>query len=224
MTYGFTPDADVHADRVESRGAAGMAFDLETHDGRIPVTIPTLGRLAVHNALAAAAVGLAAGLPLDAVATSLGTGWSAPHRGQLVAAGGVTIVDDTYNASPGSVVAALELLGGLPGRRIAVLGDMLELGDDHVAGHRRVGAAAAPIVDRLVAIGEGGGLIGAGAQEAGLAASAIEVVADRDSAVARLTATLAAGDVVLVKASRGVGLDVLVDRLAAALGGAGTPA
>ena len=104
------------------------------------VTIPTLGRLAVHNALAAAAVGIAAGLDLDTIAEGLARGWSA-HRGRLVRAGGVTIVDDSYNASPGSVTAALELLAGLPGRRVAVLGEMLELGDAHVAGHLEVGRA-----------------------------------------------------------------------------------
>jgi UDP-N-acetylmuramoyl-tripeptide--D-alanyl-D-alanine ligase len=224
VTYGFAPDADVRGDRIESRGTAGMAFDLETGEGRVAVTIPTLGRLAVHNALAAAAVGLAAGLPLDAIAGALERGWTAPHRGELVSAGGVTLVDDSYNASPGSVIAALELLSGLPGRRIAVLGDMLELGDDHISGHRRVGAATARIVDRLLAIGDGGALIASGAEEAGLPAAAVDVVTDRDAAIDRLLATVATGDVVLVKASRGVGLDVLVDQVAAALRGAGAPA
>ncbi|MFL5726973.1 MAG: UDP-N-acetylmuramoyl-tripeptide--D-alanyl-D-alanine ligase, partial [Chloroflexota bacterium] len=224
MTYGFADDADVRAARVESRGTAGMTFELVTSSGRTLVSIPTLGRLAVHNGLAAAAVGVAAGLPLDAIAAALARGWSAPHRGQLVAAGGVTIVDDTYNASPGSVIAALELLSGLPGRRIAVLGEMLELGDDHDAGHRRVGAAAAGIVDRLIAIGAGGERIAAGAREAGLDPAAIDVVPDRDAARNRLIDLVEPGDVVLAKASRGIGLDVLVDELVAALGPTGPAA
>jgi UDP-N-acetylmuramoyl-tripeptide--D-alanyl-D-alanine ligase len=213
MTYGFADDADVRAERVASRGVAGMTFDLETADGRRPVTIPTLGRLAVHNALAGAAVGLAAGIPLDAIADALGAGWSAPHRGQLIAAGGVTLVDDSYNASPGAVIAALELLSGLPGRRIAVLGEMLELGSDHDDGHRRVGAAASDVVDQLVVVGEGA----RGIAEA--TSASVELVPDRDAARERLLELLAPGDVVLLKASRGVGLDVLVDELAAALGG-----
>jgi UDP-N-acetylmuramoyl-tripeptide--D-alanyl-D-alanine ligase len=223
MTYGFAADADVRAERVVSRGAAGMAFDLETGDGHRPVTIPTLGRLAVHNALAGAAVGVAAGLPLDTIVEALASGWSAPHRAQLVLAGGVSIVDDSYNASPGSMIAALELLGGLPGRRIAVLGEMLELGDDHEDGHRRVGAAAAAVVDELVAIGDGGALIAIGARDAGLMADVVTVVADRDAARDHLATHLRTGDTVLVKASRGVALDVLVDELVAALGGAETP-
>ncbi|MEO5940544.1 MAG: UDP-N-acetylmuramoyl-tripeptide--D-alanyl-D-alanine ligase [Candidatus Limnocylindrales bacterium] len=219
LTYGFAADADVRAEQVRSRGVDGMAFDLVTRAGRRPVVIPTLGRLAVHNGLAAAAVGLAAGLSLDTIASALETGWSAPHRGQLIRAAGVTIVDDSYNASPGSMIAALELLGGLPGRRIAVLGEMLELGDDHNSGHARVGAAAAGIVEHLVVVGSGGAAIAAGAADAGLAGSSIAAVADRGAALALLTGVLRPGDVVLVKASRGVALDLLIDELVGALGG-----
>ncbi|HET7029035.1 MAG TPA: UDP-N-acetylmuramoyl-tripeptide--D-alanyl-D-alanine ligase [Candidatus Limnocylindrales bacterium] len=217
LTYGFADDADVRADGVSSRGVEGMTFDLATPAGGRPVAIPTLGRLAVHNALAAAAVGVCAGLPLDTIAAALGAGWSAPHRAQLVAAGDVTIVDDSYNASPGSVIAALELLGGLPGRRIAVLGEMLELGDDHVDGHRRVGAAASDVVDRLVVVGAGAEEIAAGT------AAPVDRVADRDAARERLLEILRPGDVVLVKASRGIGLEVLVDELVSALGGPTSP-
>jgi UDP-N-acetylmuramoyl-tripeptide--D-alanyl-D-alanine ligase len=218
VTYGFADDADVRADDVVSRGADGMAFDVVTEVGRRPVRIPTLGRLAVHNALAATAAGLAAGIRLDAIADALAAGWSAPHRGQLVRAGEVTIVDDSYNASPGSVAAALELLAGLPGRRIAVLGEMLELGDDHEDGHRRAGAAAAALADRLVVVGDGAARIADGALAAGMAPAAVTSVVDRDAARGHLLVSLAPGDVVLVKASRGIALDVLVDELAAALG------
>jgi UDP-N-acetylmuramoyl-tripeptide--D-alanyl-D-alanine ligase len=222
MTYGFAPDADVRAEVVASRGVDGMAFDLVTEDGRRPAVVPALGRMAVHNALAAAAAGLAAGLPLDGIVAALSTGWSAPHRAQLRRAGEVTIVDDSYNASPGSVAAALELLSGLPGPRIAVLGEMLELGDDHEDGHRRTGAAAAALVDRLVVVGAGAAGIARGARDAGLSPSAIATVDDRDAARVVLLDALNPGDVVLVKASRGIALDVLVDDLVAALGGADT--
>ena len=131
----------------------------------------------------------------------------------------MTIVDDSYNASPGSVLAALDLLAGMPGRRIAVLGEMLELGDGHDEGHERVGAAAAALVDRLVVVGDGA---------AGIAAARATRAGERrassrrrtgPAALAALEATLRDGDVVLVKASRGVELDLLVDDLVAALGG-----
>ena len=95
VSYGFADDADVGAEAVESLGLDGMRFALRTGGGRRTVTIPTLGRLSVHNALAGAAVGLAAGMTLDEVATGLADGWSAPHRVAVVRLGGVTIVDDT---------------------------------------------------------------------------------------------------------------------------------
>jgi UDP-N-acetylmuramoyl-tripeptide--D-alanyl-D-alanine ligase len=221
MTYGFALDADVRAEQVRSRGVDGMAFDLVSPAGRRPVAIPGLGRLAVHNALAGAAVGLAAGVRLDTIVTALAGGWTAPHRGQLVRAGGVTIVDDSYNASPGSVLAALELLGGVPGRKVAVLGEMLELGDEHAAGHERVGAAAAGVADRLVVVGDGAAAIETGARSAGLSADAVRLVTDRAAARDLLLAELRPGDVVLVKASRGIALDLLVDELVQALGPAG---
>jgi UDP-N-acetylmuramoyl-tripeptide--D-alanyl-D-alanine ligase len=218
VSYGLSAEADVGADDVASAGLGGMRFTLRTSRGRRAVSTPVLGRLAVHNALAGAAVGLAAGLTLDEIAAGIEDGWAAPHRTELVRLGGVTIVDDSYNASPGSVLAALELLGGLPGRRLAVLGEMLELGDGHDAGHLEVGRAAAGVVDSLVVVG-GHGVAGisAGAREAGMNPARIIVVPDRDTAFDALRPRLRDGDVVLVKASRGVALDLLVDRLRAEL-------
>jgi UDP-N-acetylmuramoyl-tripeptide--D-alanyl-D-alanine ligase len=216
VSYGFAGDADVAAERVRSGGVAGMTFVLRLGRGdaavRLPVRIPALGRLSVHNALAAAAVGWVLGMTAEAIAAALAGGWSAPHRAELVVAGGVTIIDDSYNASPASVIAALELLAGLPGRHVAVLGEMLELGDASVAGHRQVGLAASTL-ELLVTVGPGAAAIAAGAREAGLAASAIVEVADRVSALAALRSRLRPGDVVLVKASRGIELDRLVDEL-----------
>jgi UDP-N-acetylmuramoyl-tripeptide--D-alanyl-D-alanine ligase len=159
-------------------------------------------------------------LDAGSVVAALSHGWSAPHRGAIVRAGGLTIIDDAYNASPASVEAALELLAGLPGRRIAVLGEMLELGAEHESGHERVGVAAAEVVDRLLVIGEGATGIAGGARKAGLTADRVAVARDRSEALARLVATLAPGDVVLVKASRGIALDLLVDDLRDALDGA----
>jgi UDP-N-acetylmuramoyl-tripeptide--D-alanyl-D-alanine ligase len=197
-----------------------MRFTLHVPGAERPATIPTLGRLAVHNALAAAAAGLAAGMEVDAIVAALAGGWSAPHRGELHHAGGVTIVDDAYNASPASVRAALELLSGLPGRRIAVLGTMLELGDAHDAGHREVGEAAAAVADLLVVVGPEADGIARGAVDAGLPAERLVVTADRDSALDALRPRVRAGDVVLVKASRGMELERIVEGLRAELDGA----
>jgi UDP-N-acetylmuramoyl-tripeptide--D-alanyl-D-alanine ligase len=218
VRYGFAEDADVTAEGVVSAGLAGMRFTLRLGARRRDVAIPALGRLAVHNALAGAAVGLVAGMELDDIVPGLAVPSGAAHRGALVRAGGVAIVDDTYNASPASVGAALELLGGLPGRRIAVLGEMLELGEGAEAGHRDVGRAAASIVDLLVTVGPGAGGIADGAVAAGLDPQRVLRTADRDAALATLGPRLRDGDVVLVKASRGVALETLVEALAGELG------
>ena len=218
VTYGFADGADVTAEEVASAGTAGMRFVLRGAGARRAVAIPALGRLAVHNALAAAAVGLVAGLQLNAIVDGLATGWHAPHRGELVRLDGVTIVDDSYNASPASMVAALEMLRGLPGRRVAVLGEMLELGDGHDDGHHTVGAEAGRSVDLLVVVGRGAAGIADGARTAGLDPSRILSAAERDAAREILGPRLRRGDVVLVKASRGLELDRLVDSLRDDLG------
>ena len=218
LSYGFAADADVAAESVESAGLDGMRFVLRTGGTRRPVTVPTLGRLSVHNALAAAAVGRAAGLSLDEIAAGLADGWSAPNRVQLVRLGGVTVVDDSYNASPRSVVAALDLLAGLPGRRAAVLGEMLELGEASDDGHRVVGEAAARTVDWMVVVGAGADGIAEGATAAGMDPARITRVRDAEAALIAVPPRLRDGDVVLVKASRGIGLDRLVDGLRRELG------
>jgi UDP-N-acetylmuramoyl-tripeptide--D-alanyl-D-alanine ligase len=175
----------------------------------------------VSHALAAAAVAEWFGVPLDEVAAGLAAGSHAAHRMMVLeGASGATLVDDTYNASPVSVRAALEFLAETPvaagRRRLAVLGDMLELGPDEERLHREIGARAAEIVDGLVAVGERGRWIGEAARAAGL--TAVATARDADEAVAVVERELGprVGDLLLVKGSRGIELD----RLVAALGGA----
>jgi len=227
-TYGFAADATVHAEDVISLGFAGMRFRLVTPAGARRVEIPALGRLAVHNALAGTAAGLAAGMALDEILPGLSAASHAEHRSVVIRAGGVVIVDDAYNASPASVTAALELLAGLPGRHLAVLGEMRELGDAHDVGHRQAGEAAGRALERLVVVdgGPGGAAAGIveGALAAGLPTRAVTVVEEAGDAVARLRDELRPGDVVLVKASRGIELERVVDGLVDALGGAEPPA
>jgi UDP-N-acetylmuramoyl-tripeptide--D-alanyl-D-alanine ligase len=221
LSYGLGPDADVGAGEVTSAGLAGMRFALRLpaiggrRPQRLAASIPTLGRLSVHNALAAAAVGVAAGMAGPEIVRALARGWSAPHRGEVHRVGRLTIIDDAYNASPPSVVAALDLLAGMPGRRVAVLGEMLELGKGAATGHREVGTAAAATCDLLVVVGAGARGIAAGAREAGLDPSRVLEARDRDAALDLLRSRLQAGDVVLVKASRGVELERLVEALLA---------
>ncbi len=218
VLYGFRDGADVTAERVVARGAAGMAFELVARTprtARFGVEMAALGRHSVHNALAAATVGLLAGLPDEAIAAGLATGWAAasPHRGSIVEAPGLTILDDSYNASPPAVLAALEVLASLPGRPVAVLGEMLELGTAHAAGHRAVGEAAVRAVAELVVVGPSASGIAEGAVAAGMAPARVHLVPDREAAIALLASLLHPGDVVLVKASRGAALEVIVDAL-----------
>jgi UDP-N-acetylmuramoyl-tripeptide--D-alanyl-D-alanine ligase len=221
LTYGLSPEADVTAEEITSDGFDGMRFTLRLPAARggrpvrIPARIPGLGKLSVHNALAGAAVGYAAGITAQAIVHALARGWSAPHRAQVIRLGGITIIDDSYNASPLSVTAALDLLAGLPGRRVAVLGEMLELGKDSDAGHHDVGVAAAATCDLLVVVGARAAGIALGAREAGLDPSRILEARDREAAVDLLRSRLRDDDVVLVKASRGIELERIVEALRA---------
>ena len=223
IRYGFTASADVRAESVISDGPDGMRFRLRTPIGQAAVRIPALGRLSVHNAAAAAAVGVAAGVSLDRITAGLAAGWSAPHRAELVRLRAMTVVDDSYNASPASVRAALDLLAGFPGRHVAVLGEMLELGATHDEGHRSVGEAAGG-VDLLVVVGHDARGIIDGALAAGLDPGRIHHAGDVDTALDLLRPRLREGDVVLVKASRGIGLDRLVADLRRELGPGEAPA
>ena len=136
----------------------------------------------------------------------------------------MTVVDDSYNASPRSVIAALDLLAGLPGRRGAVLGEMLELGDASDEGHREVGEAAGRTVDWLMVVGAGAAGHRRGCRGGGPGRRrAILNVRDADAALAALPPRLRDGDVVLVKASRGVALDTVVDGLRRELGDGPAP-
>jgi len=158
-TFGLGPAADVRATEVESHGLDGTSFTLRAPWAERRLRSATPGRHLVPHALAAAIVAEHFGVPLDEVEAALAAGSHAPHRMALVeATGGATIIDDTYNASPVSVAAALDFLAETPlaagRRRFAVLGDMLELGPDEERLHREVGARTAGIADALVAVGE----------------------------------------------------------------------
>ena len=211
--YGFESSADITAADIVSLGADGMRFTLKTPAGEIEVTSPALGRHSVHNALAAAAVGVATGTDLQTIAAGLARPLSLPHRTVLLRAGDWQLLDDSYNAAPDTMVAALDLLASLPGRHVAVLGEMLELGDGSDDAHRAVGRHAARTSDFLVAVGPTAPLYAEAAIDAGMAQAAVVSAADRETALVRLEALLRPGDVVLLKASRGAELDRLVDEL-----------
>lgn len=211
-TFGLGPTADVRAAEIVSHGLAGTEFDLHGPWGTRRVTSGTPGRHLVPHALAAAAVAERLGIGIDDVAEALAAGSSAAHRMSVgEARSGATLVDDTYNASPVSVGAALDFLAEAPlpagRRRIAVLGDMLELGPDEERLHREIGAHAARSADAIVAVGDRGRWLADGARAAG--APYVVTAADAEEAASALEAEVAptVGDLVLLKASRGIGLD-----------------
>jgi UDP-N-acetylmuramoyl-tripeptide--D-alanyl-D-alanine ligase len=203
---------------VMGLGLDGIRFQLHYPQARetIHIRFPMLGRHSVHTALRAAAVGLAEGLTWQEIVEGL-QGIEARSQLRLYAVtgpGGSLILDDSYNASPESVIAALNLLEELDAkRRVAVLGDMLELGDTEEDGHRLVGRRVASAAQLLVTIGKRAEMIADEAIASGMNAKVIEMLPDRDTATAYLRQNLQEGDVVLVKGSHGMRLDRMVGML-----------
>jgi UDP-N-acetylmuramoyl-tripeptide--D-alanyl-D-alanine ligase len=218
MTYGLDPKADVWASDVMGLGLDGIKFQLHYPEAgeTLHIRFPMLGRHSVHTALRAAAVGLAEGLNWQEIVEGL-QGIEAGSQLRLYAVsgpGGSLILDDSYNASPESVIAALNLLEELDGkRRVAVLGDMLELGDTEEEAHRLVGRRVASAAQLLVTIGKRAETIADEAISSGMSAHKIEVLPDREAATVYLRQILQEGDVVLVKGSHGMRLDRMVGML-----------
>ncbi len=198
--------ADLQARDVRLDTRARATFTAVTPWGDAEVTLPVAGVHHVANALYALAAAGAAGADLGAAAEALGRAEVSPWRAAVVEVGGIVVLDDAYNANPTSTTAALDTLAAMqvPGRRVAVLGVMAEIGDDHDIEHWRVGSHAAGVVDRLVVVGDDAQMIAVGAREQGLAR--VQVVDDVDAALDALE-DLEDGDALLVKASRVVGLD-----------------
>jgi UDP-N-acetylmuramoyl-tripeptide--D-alanyl-D-alanine ligase len=211
--YGLSSGADLWADDIESLGLDGIRFRLHYGDEEMFVRIPLLGRHSVHTALRAAAVGLVEGLTWQEIIEGL-RGPSAQLR--LVAVpgpDGATILDDTYNASPASTIAALNLLEELGGRKIAVLGDMLELGDYEQEGHEKVGMRALEVADVLITVGALGRIIGETALRWGMPEGQVHIVDENAEAIALLEGMVTGDDVILVKGSRAVKMEEIVSAL-----------
>ncbi|MCS7172273.1 MAG: UDP-N-acetylmuramoyl-tripeptide--D-alanyl-D-alanine ligase [Armatimonadetes bacterium] len=214
--YG-TGAGEVHAEdiRVETQG---VRFVLCTPQGRLPARLPLPGRHLLSNALAAAAVGWVCGVPLEAVGEALSR--FRPPRMRLEVRKSprdVLLVNDAYNASPESLRAAFETVRVLRGGRrfVAVLGEMRELGPVRETAHLEAGRwCAEEGVEVLVAVGEGGALIARGALEAGMPEERVLLARDAEEAARCAAERVRSGDVVLIKASRAVGLE----RVAEALG------
>jgi len=217
FTYGLDESSDLWADEISSEGLEGIRFRFNYRKEILHVHLPMLGRHSVHTALRAAAAGLVEGLSWTEILAGL-----QHQRGQLrlmMVSGlrGTMVIDDTYNASPVSMLAALNLLEDIVNdshRAVVVLGEMLELGAYEEEGHRLVGGRAAQVAAKLVTVGSRARWIAEEALAAGMKSTDVHPAANNNDAIAVLLGLIQPGDIVLVKGSRGLAMESIVDALA----------
>lgn len=213
VTFGLSPDCDVRAVDISLRGVEGMDCVLVSGVRRVPVTIPAYGEHMVYAALEGAAVGLEYGLTDAEIRAGIAAYRPVGSRAGILRTPRLTVVDDCYNANPDSVASALRSLRLLGGRRVAILGDMKELGAQEAALHRESGALAARCADAVVACGPLARELAAGARAAGCSdARHFETLEDL---LAALPSLVTDGDVVLVKASHSMAFERVVAALRA---------
>jgi UDP-N-acetylmuramoyl-tripeptide--D-alanyl-D-alanine ligase len=217
VTFGIDRPADVKAMSVEDRGIAGTKALVQTPAGTTEFDVPLPGRSNLSNVLAATAVAIQFGLAPDDIRDAVARARPSAHRGEIVRlSGGVTVIDDSYNANPTAMKRAVDVLAASPAaRRIAVLGEMLELGTHAPDLHEEVGrVVAAKHADLLYTVGGAAAArMSSAAQAAGMEADAVAHFATSDQAADVLVGIVREGDLVLVKGSRGIGTDRVVERL-----------
>jgi len=206
VMYGTQVTADVRAENIEARGAEGSTFDVVTSGGRERASLPLVGEHNILNALAGVAAGLALGLKLSETVAALATLAPPDKRGQVVKLGNITVINDCYNSNPKALDAMTDALAAMPAvRRIVVAGEMLELGPMGEEMHRAAGQrVAAKKIDVLIGVR---GLAQAMTESAKQSGASAEFVATPEEAGAWLARETRDGDVVLLKASRGVKLE-----------------
>ncbi|MCC8141390.1 MAG: UDP-N-acetylmuramoyl-tripeptide--D-alanyl-D-alanine ligase [Lachnospiraceae bacterium] len=201
----------VTADSIENLGLAGMEAVLHFPDEDCAIKEPIPGVHNIYNACAAACVGDVLGLTYAEICAGIAAAKTLSGRANVIEAGGIVIIDDCYNASPNAMRASLDVLSKANGRRIAVLGDMLELGDNERALHREVGAYAAESgIDRLYCSGE---LAKELADEAAAAGCDTRYCETKEALISELLSDIKKGDTVLVKASHSMEFSDIVDEL-----------
>lgn len=225
ITFGLEQPASVRATAIEDRGLQGMRASVDVGGRALSIETPLIGRGNLANLLAAIAVADTFAVPLADVAERVRTLVPAAHRGELfTTASGITVVDDAYNSSPLALERALLTVGAeaRATRRIAVLGEMLELGEASDALHRAIGrVVVASGIARLITVGgEPARSLGEAAIEAGLRRDRVAHASTSDEAAELVASLVAPGDVVLVKGSRGVRLERVVERLKGSSGAA----
>jgi UDP-N-acetylmuramoyl-tripeptide--D-alanyl-D-alanine ligase len=205
--YGLSPEAHLWADQVVGLGLDGIRFRMHYAGETLHVKIPLIGRHSVHTALRAAAVGLAEGMNWQEILEGLNQGHTQLRLAAVRSENGALLLDDTYNASPESMLAALNLLDEIDGRKVAVLGDMLELGPYERGGHEMVGLRAAQVAETLVTLGERAHMIAEAARRAGMKKNAVIEFDDLAPLMDWMKTNLTPRDVVLIKGSHGLRMD-----------------
>jgi UDP-N-acetylmuramoyl-tripeptide--D-alanyl-D-alanine ligase len=205
--YGLSREANLWADNVVGLGLEGIRFRLHYQGETLHVRIPLIGRHSVHTALRAAAVGLVEGMNWQEILEGLNQGHTQLRLAAVRSQTGALLLDDTYNASPESMLAALTLLDELEGRKVAVLGEMLELGPYERSGHEMVGLRAAQVANMLLTLGERAHIIAEAARRAGMKKSAIIEFDEFESLLEWLRNNLTKEDAVLIKGSHGLRMD-----------------
>ena len=212
--YGLSSEADLWADDVEGLGLDGIRFRLHYGHETMHVRIPMIGRHSVETALRASAVGLAEGLNWQEIIDGLRRGHTQLRLVAVRSESGALILDDTYNASPESMLASLNLLDELEGKRkIAVLGDMLELGPYERQGHEMVGMRARQVADILVTLGPRARMYAQAARRSGMRASQIFEWEESAPIIEWLQKNLSKDDVALIKGSHGLRMDLITAAL-----------
>lgn len=211
--YGLSREAHLWADNVVGLGLDGIRFRLHYAGETLHVKIPLIGRHSVHTALRAAAVGLVEGMNWQEILEGLMQGHTQLRLAAVRSETGALLLDDTYNASPESMLAALNLLDELDGRKVAVLGDMLELGPYERGGHEMVGLRAAQVANVLLTLGERAHIFAEAARRAGMKKSSILEFNDFDPLVEWLKTNLTKDDAVLIKGSHGLRMDRITSLL-----------
>jgi UDP-N-acetylmuramoyl-tripeptide--D-alanyl-D-alanine ligase len=217
ITFGLNGSSDVRARGLRPRGLEGTDFVLEIGREKADVTSPFLNSALVMNVLAAAAVAHVCGVPIAEMPARVAGLESFGRRGILSMVGGILLYDDTYNSNPKALERVLASLAGrFPSRKIAVLGDMLELGDREREFHREAGETVHRLGwDVLVAVGPLAAEMAAGAAAAGMDRESIFVFPDSSSAAGRIAGLVREGDLVPVKGSRGMTMEKIIERLKA---------
>lgn len=210
--FGDDEKCDIYADEVESLGLKGTRCRLHTPVGSFRTRIPVPGLHMVQNAMAACGVGLKMGLSLEEIQRGIETVKALRGRNNVIKTERFTILDDCYNASPVAVEAAIDLMGSAEGRKVCILGDMFELGEEEAELHKRVGNyASEKKMDVLIAIGELSRHTADAAKERGLAAC--HYFAEKQEAMEACKTLLKDGDYILVKASHGMKFPEIVEFL-----------